>query len=148
MGGKPLKRLALLALCLSPFLCSHVALGAEAVDSCWTAVGRPLRVVDGDTFDAELKWEWHWHQTKVTIEAVERVRLFGFDTPEMTGDDRPRGEAALAFTQNWLARGPIDVTSCLRWGKNGRDAFGRSLAIVQRESEDLAELLDRAGHRK
>ena len=105
-----------------------------ALTLCYTAMGRALSVVDGDTFDAELRV---WSNVTVT----ERVRVYGVDTPEMKGADRPAGLAAAAFTESWLRRGGFSLRTC------GRDSFGRVLGVVSRPTDGvLAEKLIEAKH--
>jgi endonuclease YncB( thermonuclease family) len=102
---------------------------------CWTVVAEPGRVLDGDTFDAKL---WIWP----AIYTLDKVRVLGVDTPEITGgtpETRAAAQAAKAFTAAWLAKGEILVEVCKR------DSFGRLLGRVTRQGEDLADALIKTG---
>lgn len=119
------------------FLIIAMVLAAEAADDlvrsgCWAARGRLVRVVDGDTFVADI---FTWHSTTVR----ERVRVLGVDTPELGKGrgSRVEGKAleAKAFTERWLKRDEFIVTSCFR------DSFGRVLGDVTRAGESLRDEL-------
>lgn len=87
--------------------------------------GHVSRVLDGDTFAL-------YH---VGTPPEERVRILGVNTPER---GQPGAAEATAFTKDWLARGPFDLTACKR------DSFGRLLGSVTRNGESVAgELIDR-----
>lgn len=107
---------------------------------CWTVMGSHIRVIDGDTFVADLS-VWHG------ITAMETIRVLGVDSPEMRSTRRKEAQAALSFTRNWLEKGKFSVESCKR------DSFGRALAKVYRPSVSsgraesvLAQDLINAGH--
>lgn len=102
---------------------------------CFTiTVSEPVpHVMDGDTFLAVFLL---FHNQAIT----ERIRVLDIDTPE-----RNEGApylAAKAFTKEWLDQGPFQIETCKR------DAFGRSLAVVRRDRELLADELRKAGHAK
>lgn len=101
---------------------------------CWTAtLVNVERVVDGDTFEAEVQV---WPRLTLT----ERVRLLGVDTPERA--DLDAWKAARSFTDAWLkAAGATTVTVC-RY-----DNFGRVLGSVRSVTHgDLSAALILAGH--
>ena len=101
---------------------------------CWTAnLVSVERVVDGDTFVAELAI---WPKVVVT----EHVRVLGVDSPERS--DVARWQAAAAFTKGWLAdAGAVAVTVCKL------DSFGRVLGKVTSQTKgELAAALILAGH--
>lgn len=107
---------------------------AAALLLCWTWTGViPGRVIDGDTFEAQVAIAPHhiWYP---------RVRVLGVDTPELDGATKPAALAAKAFTEAWLSRGPVVLVACKE------DHFGRLLATVQRDGDNLATLLINAGH--
>lgn len=112
---------------------SRCAYLTAAMILCWTVTGNMTRVIDGDTFVADLS-VWHG------LTAREKVRVLGVDTPEMKRPTRDAGEAAKAFAEKWLSEGPVTVTSCKR------DSFGRILGAVYRDRKTLAEDLIKAGH--
>ena len=109
-----------------------------AATLCFTALGRAVGFVDGDTFDAELRiWS--------TVTVHERVRVYGVDTPEKKGATMPAALAAQAFTESWLRLGGFTLRTC------GRDSFGRVLGIVTRPTSGeggggLSDALIGAGH--
>lgn len=106
---------------------------SAARTACYTATGHVVRVIDGDTFDAELR-VW------LSVTMHERVRVYGVDTPEMKGATRPAALLELAFAEEWLRRGPFHVRTC------ARDSFGRLLGIVTRDGTELATALIGAQH--
>lgn len=97
-----------------------------------------VRVVDGDTFDADLSRDvgfrcrpvWRW-----------RLRLLGVNCPEISGPTRPAGLAASDFARQWLAAQPtIAIT-------HSQDNFGRWLATICRaDGSSLADALVDSGH--
>jgi endonuclease YncB( thermonuclease family) len=100
---------------------------------CWAVAATPVRVIDGDTFTADVRiWPG--------LTARETIRLLGVNTPELQGETRPAGEAARAFTATWLDQGDVRLHACQR------DSFGRLLATVTRGSENLTTLLLEGGY--
>jgi micrococcal nuclease len=102
---------------------------------CWAAVASPVKVVDGDTFDADVRvWIGVTHR--------ERIRVLGVNTPELKGATREAAQAARAFTAEWLAGSEVRLYVCQR------DAFGRLLATVTRarDGANLTEALLTSGH--
>src|SRR5688572_18590708 len=89
-----------------------------------------VRVVDGDTIDAEFDGR------------TERVRLIGIDTPETLRPDTPvecYGPEATATTTRLLPAGtPLVVVRDLE----ARDDYGRLLAYVYRAPDGLFVNLD------
>ncbi|CAN5832854.1 hypothetical protein BH24ACT5_BH24ACT5_26170 [soil metagenome] len=88
-------------------------------------VGVVMRIVDGDTIDVELAGR------------RERVRLVGIDTPEKYVDDGPPecfGLEASAYTAELL---PLGSEVRLTRDVVGRDDYGRLLAYVYRQPDDL-----------
>lgn len=91
----------------------------------WTVPAIIIRVVDGDTVDAELDLGWH-------ITFHSKIRLAGVNCPEMS---TPEGVPARAFTINWLnaampvgdsgpLAAPVTVVS------HSLDKYGRVLADI------------------
>jgi micrococcal nuclease len=95
---------------------------------------RVVRVVDGDTV-----------KVRFASGRVDSVRYIGIDTPESVKPDAPvecYGERA--STANRRLVGGRRVR--LEWDRERRDRFGRALAYVHREGDDLfvnAELVRR-----
>jgi endonuclease YncB( thermonuclease family) len=84
-----------------------------------------LVAIDGDTFDAIDRFGDRL-----------RLRLYAVDCPEL---GQPKGLEARKFAQQWSAN---------RWVRvrlRGRDRYGRHLAEVQADGEDLATRLVREG---
>ncbi len=108
---------------------------------CWTALATPVRVLDGDTFDAMVAvWPSYVQSRPVTF--PERVRVLGVNAPELKGETRAAAEAAREFTQRWLDGAELRLHVC------ERDAFGRLLATVHRKADgaNLTTDLLNAGH--
>ncbi len=85
------------------------------------------RVVDGDTLRC----------------GTERVRIIGLDAPEMRGECPREIRAARAAT----ARMQQLVAPGITLRRNGRDRYGRTLAVVRdRRGRDVAEVMVREGH--
>ena len=104
---------------------------------CWTVSAQPIRVIDGDTFVVTAAV---WLASAGDQTVIERVRVLGVNTPERHGATKAAGEAAKAFTEQWLAGGAIRLEVCQR------DSFGRILATVMRaDGRDLTEDLLEAG---
>lgn len=87
-------------------------------------------VIDGDTFD---------------IHTGERVRAFGYDTPESY---RPacEDEAELAHTATITAQRLIDHAAVVTIDRVGRlDRYHRTLARIYVDGHDLGDILIQAG---
>jgi endonuclease YncB( thermonuclease family) len=75
-----------------------------------------IRVVDGDTIRI----------------GRERVRIIGFDAPEMS---QPRGPAAKARLDQLLRGGTVTMM------RHGKDKYGRTLALVYVNGKNVAEIM-------
>lgn len=97
------------------------------------------RVVDGDTLAVHIHIGWD-----VIIET--HTRLLGFDTPELRGPDRVRGQQARTFVANWL----VSCDNLILVRQHGREKYGRWLVDIQcsQTKEDLVAALTAAGHAK
>lgn len=89
------------------------------------------RAIDGDTIAC----------------GTARVRMLNIDTPELGSHARCPAEAALAerarqFTAQRLAAGAVEIRVD---GKRPRDRYGRTLAWVSVDAQDLGEELIAAG---
>ncbi len=83
-------------------------------------------VADGDTF---------------TLRDGEKIRVENVDTPEIDGhcaEEKAWARQAKAFTQRFVADG-IDLR------RSGRDRYGRTLARVSADGQDLGDALVGAG---
>jgi endonuclease YncB( thermonuclease family) len=87
----------------------------------WTVRGTITRVVDGDTFDANLDLGWGIWIIK-GVRSLGRIRVLGLDTPEM---NTPEGVMAKAIAQELLP-----VGSQVWIHSHDLDNFGRSLASI------------------
>lgn len=99
---------------------------------------RIVRVIDGDTYVAELSRDIGfrcrptWRQT---------LRPIGIDCPEMKGATKVLATAARAYAEQWLAAEAL-VAETIR-----QDSFGRWLSQVRRaDGSSLADALVAAGH--
>ena len=107
----------------------------------WEYRARVLRVVDGDTVDADIDVGFHL-VTKV------RLRLLGVNTPELH-DRHPVVKAAAlqakAFTQAW-----VDALPTEEWpvtiSTQKDDVFGRWLAVVDGPHGELNGALLQSGN--
>ena len=97
--------------------------------------GVVTRVVDGDTLDIDLDVGLHCHR-------LERLRLLRVNAPEMRGETKAAGEAALKFVRDWV----YSATAITVQTYKG-DAFGRYLAEVWRhDGANLSDDLLANGH--
>lgn len=102
--------------------------------SLWTYRAKVIRVVDGDTLDVRIDQGFRsWR--------LERLRLFGIDTPETRGEEREEGLRSKDYVQAWLEERNNDVI--IRTSES--DSFGRWLAKVYDEDGFMlnAELLEK-----
>ncbi len=88
------------------------------------------RVIDGDTVDVDLFLGFGvvWHD--------QRIRLWGVDTPEVRGKERPRGLAVKEFVRGAVEGRDVMVRTFL----DGRGKFGRLLGILYVPSDDGTHL--------
>lgn len=71
------------------------------------------RVIDGDTFEAEVDLGFK-------IWAKDRFRLFGYSAPETHGDEKPYGIIAKTKLESLLVVGRIYVIKTTKPDKYGR----------------------------
>jgi endonuclease YncB( thermonuclease family) len=95
---------------------------------------RLSRVVDGDTLDVLADLGFH-------IQIHERVRLLGVNCPE---HGSPAGDAATAFTTQWLAENGPDLI--LRTELDKTEKYGRILGTITAGARTLNADLVAAGH--
>lgn len=124
LRGVAMRLLGLVVLALWPCL---VVAGPGGEFPC-----RVSRVTDGDTL-------------RLTCGGQERrVRLIGFDTPEVfhpkCAAERAAGQRASAALQALVGLGPIT-----RVRFHGRDRYGRDLAQVEIAGRDVAQTMLAAG---
>lgn len=98
------------------------------------------RVVDGDTFDAQVDLGFH-----VSVDYT--FRLFGIDTPETRTRDLAEKKAGFAAKERVLELLPVGSEVVVKVSDFGK--FGRPLGDVTLPSgENLTELLLKEGHGK
>lgn len=96
---------------------------------------RVIRIVDGDTFVADLDLG-----CRMWLHGVS-VRVLGIDTPEVRGESREKGLAASARAAELLSGGDVLIRS------DEYDNFGRVLAYVWLpDGRRLDEVLRAEGH--
>lgn len=123
----------------------------EKIMSFFTYHAKPIRVIDGDTFEAEIDLGFG-------IRKVDKFRLAGIDTPEIFGKgssaEKQHGQAAKQFVESLFFRDaggdlkfPVPLTIHTIRDKAGK--YGRFLAVVFLEDgSNLAELLEENGFKK
>lgn len=87
----------------------------------WTSRATVVRVIDGDTFDAEIDLGWGIWLRKGK-NSLGRIRIFGWDAPEL---GTPEGEAAKVKAEALL---PVGTKVWL--ASHDLDHFDRCLATV------------------
>lgn len=99
------------------------------------------RVVDGDTYDLRIDLGFG-------VWTIERVRLRGIDTPEMTGATRTKGIAARWFAEDRLRDAAAILVETYKLPDGQRDVktLGRYVADVWVDGVLLSQLLRDAGH--
>jgi micrococcal nuclease len=83
-----------------------------------------VRVVDGDTIDLDI-------DLGLSVHRMERVRVFGVDTPEMTSSDlaqRARAQTAKSYVEGQLAGAELVVVT---EKPDPKDKYGRFLAKIR-----------------
>ena len=101
---------------------------------------RIVRVIDGDTVEAEVDLGFHI-STRMTM------RLFGINTPEIKGVSRPEGRASRDFLIQLIdthTHGTGELT--IRTQKDATEKYGRLLATLLADNVNLNEALIAAGH--
>ena len=101
---------------------------------------RVMRVIDGDTVEAEIDLGF-----RVSLEVV--LRLVGINTPEVHGPDRPRGLAAKQHLVELLQQlTPADGQITVRTQKDLTEKYGRYLATLIASDVNLNDRLVTDGH--
>ena len=83
-------------------------------------------VYDGDSFRADLSLGFGVIDTGAKGKG-RAFRLYGIDTPEMTGKDRPKGIAARDYVREMM---PIGSEVIIKSIMDTSGKYGRYLAIV------------------
>lgn len=77
-----------------------------------------VRVIDGDSFEALVDLGFY-------ITLKEKFRLFGVDTPEISGEERPQGLISKEFSQKFFSN-----SEKYKIVVHGKDKYGRWLCSV------------------
>lgn len=93
-------------------------------------------VYDGDTIRVD------WDLGASIWMRNEPIRLYGIDAPELRGEEREAGLAA----RDWLRERIDGKEIVMRTIKDAKGKYGRYLAVVFREGEDINAALVAAGH--
>lgn len=111
---------------------------AEQSSISYTYKAELVRVIDGDTIvlDIDLGFEtWLRNQT---------IRLYGIDTPEITGQTKQEGLAVKEWVKERLQGGEVILQSI----QDKKGKFGRWLGIVLVEGNNLNDELIATGRAK
>ncbi|MEW4530207.1 thermonuclease family protein [Maioricimonas sp. JC845] len=101
---------------------------------------RILRVIDGDTVEAELDLGFR-------IAARKTLRLAGLNASEVRGDERPRGMAAARWLRDEIERLTSGTGQLIvRTERDVTGKYGRVLATLIAATVNLNEALIEAGH--
>ena len=84
------------------------------------------KVYDGDTITVDFDLGLYVGLRKQTI------RLYGIDTPEVQGEERPDG----LVSRDWLRDQILDKKVKIETRKDGKGKFGRWLGIVKVKQEN------------
>lgn len=110
-----------------------------ATDPAYTYRAKVISIYDGDTITVDIDLGFHMTRHQ------EKLRLYGVDTPEIRGPERPEGLKAKAFAKMHIPEGSDILLTTLK-DKTGK--FGRLLAIVWPQGSDISfnEMLIRSGN--
>ena len=118
--------------------------GTQALPKGWDAMllsGRKFRVIDGDTFDADLNGDGRLTKSR------ERIRLLYMDTPELSkshkGRDVRLGQSAKAFLAEVLEGRQIRLWVNPDYPKGNH---GRLLGVLESEGRNVNLGLITQGH--
>ena len=74
------------------------------------------------------------------------IRLYGINTPEITGEEKEEGLTARDYLVKRLSSGEIEIEIRPEWGQTGKGSFGRWLGILYVDGVNVnAELVEK-GH--
>ena len=79
-----------------------------------------VSVYDGDTITADVDLGFN------TWRMGEKLRLYGIDTPEMRGDDKPRG----TISRDWLRSAVLGKEILIESYRDKQGKYGRFLAVL------------------
>ena len=99
-------------------------------------VAEVLNVVDGDTMDVRIDLRFDTY-------LVRRIRLADVDTPEIRGKEKVKGKKVKEIVKEKIEGKEVELISLVK-----SDKFGRCLARIVIDGEDLAEFLLENGYAK
>ena len=133
--------IAVLAGVLQPSMSAH----AEDIPTEPAYLYRAVvvRVIDGDTIDVDVDLGFYVWIKK------QRIRLFGIDAPEVTGETRQEGLAATEHLKS-LIDGESIILRTVKGADGGDrdDSFGRWLGTIYHGDIDVNAEMVRSGHAK
>tara|TARA_B100000035_G_C21036674_1_gene571380 strand:- start:4639 stop:4992 length:354 start_codon:yes stop_codon:yes gene_type:complete len=108
----------------------------------YTYKARLIRVIDGDTVDAEIDLGFD-------VFVRQRIRLYGINTPESRTTDLVEKEKGLAAKQRLIELLPREFVVETILNKRGK--YGRVLGVLKVQNEDetltnINDLLVEEGH--
>lgn len=89
-----------------------------------------VKVYDGDTVTAEIDLGFK-------IKVTKTIRLYGLDTPEVRGDERPDG----LISRDRLRERILDKEVVIKTMKDKKGKYGRYIAEIYLEDENINEWL-------
>lgn len=116
---------------------SSIMISMNKISTLYHYVLKNVRVVDGDTLEADIDLGFGVALTTI------KIRLAKIDCPEMSTE---AGVIAKGFTENWVNSKVNTVQIVVSVKNHKKDKYGRILGSVAADGEDLAEMLMNAGH--
>ena len=89
-----------------------------------------VKVYDGDTVTAEIDLGFK-------IKVTETIRLYGLNTPEVRGEERPDG----LISRDKLRERILDKNVVIKTMKDKKGKYGRYIAEIYLEAENINEWL-------
>ncbi len=97
---------------------------AEIEDNLYCYKAKVVDVYDGDSITIEADLGFH-------VKMEMKLRLFGIDTPELRGMERPQGLKARDFLRDLILEKEVYINSI----KDKQGKYGRYLATVYLEKD-------------
>jgi micrococcal nuclease len=89
-----------------------------------------IKVYDGDTVTALVDLGFH-------IQIEMNLRLYGIDTPEVRGEDRPQGLIARDYLANLILHHDVVIRTI----KDKQEKYGRYLAVIYLDELDVNQAM-------
>lgn len=104
----------------------------------YTYKAKVLEVYDGDTITVEIDLGFTSHR-------IEKLRLYGIDTPEIRGPQKEDGKKVRDIVRDAVLGKEVTIETI----KDGKGKFGRYLAnVILPSGVNLNEWLVNEGHAK